>query len=98
MSDIESGAIAPIYILIETMENVEREFSNHSGKIKKEQVLIILKTIIVGRWGVDYWEKYESILPMLIDFIIQVSKNDVVLHLNEVVRNGCVVIRLGDVV
>ena len=91
MSDI-------IYILIETMENVEREFSNHSGKIKKEQVLTILKTIIAGRWGEEYWIKYKSILPMLIDFIIQVSKNDVVLHLNEVVRNGCVVIRLGDVV
>jgi hypothetical protein len=75
-----------IFLLIETMENVEREFSNHSGKIKKEQVLTILKTIITGRWGEEYWIKYKSILPMLIDFIIQVSKNDVVLHLNEVVK------------
>jgi len=82
MSDI-------IFLLIETMENVEREFSNHSGKIKKEQVLTILKTIITGRWGLEYWEKYESILPMFIDFIIQVSKNDVVLHLNEVVKRRC---------
>ena len=82
MSDI-------IFLLIETMENVEREFSNHSGKIKKKQVLTILKTIIVGRWGLEYFQKYESILPMLIDFIIQVSKNDVVLHLNEVVKRRC---------
>ena len=77
-----------IFLLIETMENVEREFINHSGKIKKKQVLTILKTIIVGRWGLEYWEKYEPFLPMLIDFIIEVSKNDVVLHLNEVVKRS----------
>ena len=82
MSDI-------IYILIETMENVEREFSNHSGKIKKKQVLTILKTIIVGRWGLEYFQsKCEPFLPILIDFIIQVSKNDIVLHLNEVAKRS----------
>ena len=78
MSDI-------IDLLIQKMEEVENNYEKRGlkGSVKKAEVLYLMEQFIITKWGDEIWEKYRPLLPVLIDFIIKVSKTEVVLRLNE---------------
>jgi len=42
-----------------------------------------METFIVGKWSKGLWEKWEHVLPLMIDFIVKVSKNQVILRIND---------------
>ena len=68
-----------IDIVVGTMQDVE-SFKTYTGKQKKEFALTRVKGII----GPDEYEKYDTMLPILIDFIIAVSKNEYIFNLNKI--------------
>ena len=79
-------------ILIETMEEVENNlerFDKLSGQAKKEEVLYIMEQYIVSAYGESMWEKWQPVLPILIDFIVKISKNQVILRINEQATRFC---------
>ena len=72
--------------LIETMNVVENNLELYdilSGEDKKEQVMYMMEVFIISTYGNEIWEKWETILPLLIDFIVKISKNQVILKLNQ---------------
>jgi hypothetical protein len=75
-----------IDIVVGTMQDVE-SFKNFTGKQKKEYSLSKIKGII----GPDEFEKYDVLLPIMIDFIIAVSKNEYIFNLNKIKKwFGCI--------
>ena len=79
-------------ILIESMEEVENNmdrFDQLSGDAKKSEVLYIMEQFIVGKWGESMWEKWQPVLPILIDFLVKISKNQVILRINEQATRFC---------
>ena len=68
-----------IDIVVSTMQDVEA-FKKHTGKQKKEYVLEKIKDII----SPEEYGKYDDLLPILIDFIVAVSKNEYLLNLNKI--------------
>lgn len=68
-----------IDIVVSTMEDVET-FQNSTGKQKREHALRRIKHTV----GPETYEKYEDFLPILIDFIIAISKKEYLLNLNEI--------------
>ena len=68
-----------IDIVVSTMQDVEL-FKNFTGKQKKEYSLSKIK----GTIGPDEYEKYDVLLPIMIDFIIAVSKNEYIFNLNNI--------------
>ena len=79
-----------IDLLIDKMEEVENDYHRRDlkGSVKKAEVLYLLEQFIIAKWGDEIWEKYRPLLPVLIDFIIKVSRNEVVLRLNEEVEKA----------
>ena len=75
-----------IDIVVSTMQDVEL-FKNFTGKQKKEYSLSKIK----GTIGPDEYVKYDVLLPILIDFIIAVSKNEYIFNLNKIKKwFGCI--------
>ena len=75
-----------IDIVVGTMQDVE-SFKNFTGKQKKVYALGKVNGII----GPDEYDKYNVLLPILIDFIIAVSKNEYIFNLNKIKKwFGCI--------
>ena len=74
-----------IQLLIQKMEQVEKDYSKRGlkGSVKQAEVIYLMEQFIITKWGDEVWQKYEPLLPVLIDFIIKISKKEVVLRLNE---------------
>ena len=68
-----------IDIVVSAMQDVEA-FKKYTSKQKKEYVLEKIKDII----SPEEYEKYDDLLPILIDFIVAVSKNEYLLNLNKI--------------
>ncbi len=68
-----------IDIAVSTTEDV-KTFQNSTGKQKREHALRRIKDIV----GPETYAKYDDLLPILIDFIIAISKKEYLLKLNEI--------------
>ena len=68
--------------IIETMEYVEfREIIG--GNRKKEIAMALLEKAVIDKWNIDFWNKHKDIIPVLIDFICALTKNELVLNINQ---------------
>ncbi len=59
--------------LIDEMKFVEDKFPNRGGDYKKQYVMNSFKIIVVQKYGIEIWRKYEHIISDLIDFIIYLA-------------------------
>lgn len=84
MADMEIDNHNIITVIINLMEEVEK-IREKNGKEKKEYVLFCLKT----KLGNEIYERYEPIIKITIDFIVEISKGDITLHLNKIKNKFC---------
>ena len=79
-----------LHALVFFMESAEL-IDGFNGERKKDHVLLLAKNFIINTWGVEIYEKYRDILPLIIDFIIYLSKNPGALdHINHISKCfGC---------
>ena len=70
----KNGVLDSIVYLMEQVES----FIDFSGPQKENYVLNQLKTLL----GNEAFERYQPILPLIIKFIILISKSQVKLNLN----------------
>ena len=68
-----------IDIAVSTTEDV-KTFQNSTGKQKREHVLRKIKDTV----GPETYAKYDDLLPILIDFIVAISRKEYVLNLNKI--------------
>jgi len=68
-----------IDIVVNAMEEAEK-LKSYSGNQKKEYVLKMIEDII----SPEAYEKYGDLLPVLIDFIVAISKNKYLLNINKI--------------
>lgn len=73
--------------MLQIMENIEKEYKGSPGRRKKQVVLEILKTAVIAKWGLDYWEKWKDTIPPVIDLLCSISNKEITLHLNNI--KGC---------
>jgi hypothetical protein len=78
------------HALVFFMESAEH-IHGFDGQKKKDHVLLLAKNFIINTWGREIYEKYRDILPLIIDFIIYLSKNPNTLdHINHISKCfGC---------
>ena len=78
-----------ISVLIEIMETIEKDYEHSQmfGEEKKNKAIELFKQTVIHEFGEEHWLlKFEPMIPTLIDFIVNVSKNDIKLQLNKVKR------------
>ena len=68
-----------IDIVVKSMEDVEK-YKNYTGDQKKQIVINSVKQIITD----GAYDKYSDFIPILIDFIIAISKNKYSIDLNKI--------------
>ena len=72
-------------LVLKTMEHVDK-FTSYAGIQKKKYVMCVIKFVIVDRWGYDCYLKYEFIVPLIIEFVIMISKNEILIDINKRVK------------
>jgi len=85
MTDMEIDDDNIITVIINLMEEVEKIYAIKTGKEKKEYVLDCLKT----KLGTETYERYKPLIDLTIDFIVEISKGNVILHLNKIKNKFC---------
>ena len=65
----------------------EAETKHQIGYDRKVYVLDIIKLLISQKWGVDVFYKYEDMIEHGIEFIISVSKNELIFGMNKKSKN-----------
>ena len=68
-----------IDIVVKSMEDVEK-YKNYSGNQKKKIVIDSVKKIITD----EAYEQYGDFIPILIDFVVAISKNKYSINLNKI--------------
>ena len=72
------------------MEQAEK-FVSYSGEDKKKYVIQSIKMLMIDKWGMDYYLKYETIIPITIEFIINLSVNRVGIFINRKIKKCCII-------
>ena len=81
--EIDDANIITITIFL--MEEVEKIYAIKTGEQKKQYVLDCLKT----KLGDGPYERYKPLIDLIIDFIVEVSNGNVILHLNKIKNKFC---------
>ena len=84
-NDMEINDDNIITVLLSLMEEVEKLYVLKSGADKKVFVLGVLKE----RLGTEQYERYYPLLNLTIDFIVEISRGNILLHLNKVKNKFC---------
>ena len=78
-----------INLIIALMEEAEK-MNGLSGAAKKDYVTQMIKVVIVEKWGEEYYQtKIKPLVPTLIEFIISMSKNEIILDVNKQLKKCC---------
>ncbi len=73
-------------LVIKLMEQAER-FITYNGEQKKTYVKQLVKMLLVEKWGLEYYQKYEFIVPIVIEFIITISRNEILININKIKKD-----------
>lgn len=74
--------------IIKIMEHAET-MHGYTGEKKKLYVMQLIKMYMVDKWGEEYFNKYEYIIPLIIEFIITISKNEIIININKKIKKHC---------
>jgi len=89
---LESKDFTIIGLVKKAMEQAEKLKNTNndylSGDQKYRYVMMIIGNVMCEKWGDEIYEKYENVIPELIEFLIMVSNNEVVIHINDKLK-GC---------
>lgn len=72
--------------LVNSVMTMAERFEHLTGSDKKKYVLRIVKHILTEKWGANFYKKYEFAIPSIIEFIIDLSHNDVTISVNRMKR------------
>jgi len=72
-------------VIIQLMEYVEKIDAIKTGESKKNYVL----NCLYNRLGEESFNRYKPFIILTIDFIIEISKGNIILHLNKVKNKFC---------
>ena len=69
-------------LVIRSMEKVEN-FTTYTNEQKRNYVKHICQMRIIEKYGFNEYQKYELIIPEIIEFIIDISKNKIFININK---------------
>jgi len=74
-----------VFQILNTMETIEK--TGKCGLDKRRIVLEILEELITKQYGHEVWRtKYREFAEEMIDFIIEISKGEVTIDINNVAK------------
>ena len=68
------------------------EMTTMLGLSKRDYVTSMCEIIISQVWGMEVANKYKELIPDVIEFVVKISKNDIVIDINKAVKNCCSII------
>lgn len=60
------------------------ELLHTDGITRQNYVLTSVKIFIINTYGIECYRKYRTFIPMIIEFVISISKNGIYLLLNNI--------------
>lgn len=63
------------------------ELLHTEGEAKRTYVLTAVRIYMINTYGINYYRKYRTFIPLIIEFIVSISKNGIYLLLNSIWRD-----------